>query len=964
MTDAGTPRRAGYFAGPFGLHPAAPILARLPLLPADARGGAEGLLDEGVFLASRYLGTKRVRTPRSRQSMRAYELRARFRPTPHGEFAGVTLAEIVDGSAELRLGTRHRARSNPSAAWLASAFANLLDDTTSSGVLHQLTLTAEGTAVRRGERWEVEAPSTSDHSVVQRSTVRATGVSDLIMAVCAGGTSTSGVLKAVRSRWPLANKPLVLDAIAEMIRQGFLLPDVLSGDASDDPIGGLLCVLPPAHSLREALLELRTTLAVADAYDAGQAERTRALAEARDRADRICRVERPLTVDVALDARIGVPAGLVAEAIEAAGVLWRIAPAQDPAEEFHERFADRYGHHRYVPLLEAADPVIGIGPETPPKTGAEPDSAHLALLAGLIAKAVGEHVVEVDLDEQTIVGLAGLEKKPPRSAEIYVRLIADGDQAEADGALRVAVAGCVPTAGSTLGRFALLLDHCHTEPEFDQAVIAELAVRPRMSSMRTAVPTTGFARRRIPVGVPGGREGDLSLADLMLVSDGEHLRVWSASLNVQVIPTLFSRLAPRLLPPVARLLYILGQGGATPLHRWSWGDAGAGPFQPRIRYRTSILSPARWTIPPMLIAAAIDAERWESELDRWRASCTPAPPSVVLTDHGDQQLPLLLDYSVDRALLRRYVRRGMTAVTEQFGGQGAKNAVAKGLNGCHVTELVIPLISRVAPPAVRHRAEMPARAHGVGLFHPGGPWLSLAIPTAPHLQDELLLRIVDLSREMAGSWDTWFWLRYHTNALGHHLRIRFHGRPEELGGQLLPAVAAWSAALNDQRLAGRLIVESYEQEIERYGGPRAIELVEKVFAADSCLVLNLLSEEPDGRMVAAAQVAALIVRTVAENDLSALAGRQLQRSGRQTMNRLRPIVRSADAALEELRPGSNELFAALRHRLVSYRDAVPARLRASCASSLIHMHANRALSSGDDEPLMRALAADLIALTS
>ncbi|MBR7833494.1 hypothetical protein KDL01_09470 [Actinospica durhamensis] len=108
----------------------------------------------------------------------------------------------------------------------------------------------------------------------------------------------------------------------------------------------------------------------------------------------------------------------------------------------------------------------------------------------------------------------------------------------------------------------------------------------------------------------------------------------------------------------------------------------------------------------------------------------------------------------------------------------------------------------------------------------------------------------------------------------------------------------------------------------------------------------------------------MIVRTVAERDLSALAGRQLQRSARQTMNRLRPRVRTADAAMEALRPGGEELFAALRDQLSVYRNAVPAHLRTSCASSLIHMHANRVLPSGDDEPLMRALAADLIARTS
>ena len=168
--------------------------------------------------------------------------------------------------------------------------------------------------------------------------------------------------------------------------------------------------------------------------------------------------------------------------------------------------------------------------------------------------------------------------------------------------------------------------------------------------------------------------------------------------------------------------------------------------------------------------------------------------------------------------------------------------------------------------------------------------------------------------------------------------------------------------MTEQRLAGRMIIECYEQETERYGGSAAIEYAERVFAADSRLTLALLPKDPDDRIAAAAQIAATITRIVADGEPTALARRHLQRAGRHTMNRLRPLVRSADNSGDQ-RPGGNELFSALRERLTAYRDALPAHLRANCASSLIHMHANRLLPSADDEPLIRALAADLVART-
>ncbi len=867
---------------------------------------------------------------------------------------------MTDGPARLSVGTRHRSRTNPSAAWLAATCATLLQDPHGPGILRRSTLTADATAVHRGDRWEMESRPPDGRDAIERCTVRATPVTNLIMATCAGSAQGSDVVNVVRARWPQASERVVLDVLADLARHGFLLTDLLACDVSDDPIGQLLRALASTHPVRDELSKLRRLLADADAHSPGHPERLQTLAAARDVADRVCQVERPLVVDVAIDACSAVPADLIADAVEAAGVLWQIAPRHDPAADFHRRFADRYGHHRFVPLLEAADPVIGIGTQTPCETRAEQSPDRTAALSMLIAKAIAAESIDVEIDDATITALAGPGPMPPHSTDVYVRLVADNEIAAAQGHLRLIVAGCVPTAASTLARFASLLGHHHSESGNDEVLVAELAVRSRSVSAQSVAPTTGFTRYRIPVGVPDTGEHDLKLADLLLLSDGEQVTVWSTSLNRQVLPVLYSRLAPVLLPPIARLLYILGQSGTSPWPIWTWESLAGSSFQPRVRYRDTILSPARWTLPPALITAAGTSDGWEGALDQWIADTIPTPPLTVLTNDADRQLPLTLDHLDDRQLLRRYVSRGLTAVTEPPGGQDSTTAVATGEAGRHVNELVIPLIRRIDPPANRPHAMMSARSRGKGIFHPGGPWLSLSIPTAPHLLDELVLRLADLARDLTGTWDSWFWLRYHTIDLGHHVRARFHGQPIILGGQVLPAVATWAATMSNQRLAGRMVVECYEQEIERYGGPSAIERAEKVFAIDSQLAVTLLRDGRDDRITAAAQVAATIARIVADTDLSALAGRHLDHTARQTMNRLRPRVRAQATNCDDRKPGGAEFYSALRESLIGYRSELPKDLLASCASSLIHMHANRTLASSDDEPLIRALAADLV----
>jgi thiopeptide-type bacteriocin biosynthesis protein len=91
----------------------------------------------------------------------------------------------------------------------------------------------------------------------------------------------------------------------------------------------------------------------------------------------------------------------------------------------------------------------------------------------------------------------------------------------------------------------------------------------------------------------------------------------------------------------------------------------------------------------------------------------------------------------------------------------------------------------------------------------------------------------------SGAADRWFFIRYADP--DWHVRLRFHGRPERLHAEVLPALqAAASPLLNDGRLR-RLQFDTYEREVERYGGPEGIEIAERFFHADSDAVLEIMA---------------------------------------------------------------------------------------------------------------------------
>lgn len=977
------------------------VLSRVPLRPAETDAAMpphrDGLFAEALFLASRQATTSPAARraaaacpgdasapSRGEVTRRAYELRSRWRPTPHGAFAGVATARVA-GAGEptcLLLRPGHRARTNPSGAWLAKLTDALLADPVVVGLLR---LTANNLVIHRGGKLEHEWRT-------RQVTAKATEASQLIMRICVDGAVGSDVADEVMRRWPVPDQA-VRAALVELVRAGFLLTDLLPADITDDPLGHLLRTIPRGHALTPQLRRLRRLLADADHYPVGDPARLQMLTAARDLADDVCRVERPLSLDVAADAHVVIPASLLDEATRAATALWWVTDPSVALADWHQRFVARYGPDRLVPLLEATDAAIGIGIDTHsvepgdrptgltgrPAGNTADQAADAAdrrreLLAMLVAEALTHGRTEVVLDEATLSHLAGGRRSlPAHSAEIGVRVIASHRQDLAAGRLRLAVVPPGPmVAGATIGRFAGLLPDAWPGPPADEdtALAAEIVAAACVPEGAALAPPTGFTRCRIPVGVPG-RSGDLNLTDLHLISDGRRLSCWSSRRDRRVIPVLYSRLAPALLPPIARFLQLLGSTGTPVLSGWSWGPLAAGPFQPRVRYGSTILAPARWVLPPSLTETAGDAARWGRALDAWRATALPAPPELVVTDHGDHRLPLDLRRDDDRELLRRYVRRGLSAVCEPPGGADAVQAVLTGPTGRHVLELVVPVRPRTHPnpaPASAHQRVVP-RATDEGLFLPGGPWLSVFIRAPRTCQDEILAQLEVINDGLAEHHEVCFWLRYADGAHGPHLRIRFRGDPTALGGVVLPALSRWCVDLRRQRLAGGFSIEPYDQEIERYGGLDAIAAAEWVFAADSRLTLALLTGigDPDQRIAAAAMSAAAIATAIADGDPAALDRHHLDRVARRRFETVRPQVRAAgrphDAAtLPDGMPDAAAKAWAARHTtLTAYRAVLKPAQRATCAAALTHMHANRLLGDAVAERIATALAADLLA---
>jgi thiopeptide-type bacteriocin biosynthesis protein len=221
-------------------------------------------------------------------------------------------------------------------------------------------------------------------------------------------------------------------------------------------------------------------------------------------------------------------------------------------------------------------------------------------------------------------------------------------------------------------------------------------------------------------------------------------------------------------------------------------------------------------------------------------------PRFIAVSDGDNDLPVDLDnvLSVETFVHLVKERRAVTLI-EVF--PGSDDLAVRGPEGGFAHELVIPFVRTAARPASDTPvATPPARSISEAVagvarsFPPGSEWLYAKIYTGSSTADRLLRGpIAEVVRAAlgAGAADRWFFIRYADPDF--HLRVRFHGDPEALAGSVLPALHAALAPLIDRGDVWRVTLDTYERELERYGGD-AIHHAEDIFFADSDATVRIV----------------------------------------------------------------------------------------------------------------------------
>lgn len=932
--------------------------------------------------------TEPRRLRRAVLSLASYALRWQGRATPFGLFAGIAPVRIGTAS-RVEWGGKHEVRLRADADWVAEVITRLERDPQVQG---SLKVVINNTGHLRGDRWVVPgrpADGTSAQMSPVEVTVRHSGP---VAAALEAGTVPirfEQLRDHLAATYPAATREQLGTLLAGLLEQGVLVSSLWAPMTEPDALAHLcteLIGLPSVRGLLDELGEIRDQLAQPACTEgvpvpAALLERMRAVSA-------IAPV--PVVVDTVLDCEVQIPEHVVTEAEDAVAVLHRLSahPYGYPQwRDYHRKFRARYGVGALVPVFElVADSGLGLpadylgsatGRAARPVTGR--DEKLLALVQRAMLDGSGEIVltpaVIEDLTGSTPEGPDALIPSPRAevSFEVHARSTATLDR----GAFRLVVTGAPRPGSSMAGRFAHLLTtedrsalNATYGPGDPQAVAAQLSFAPRRRRNDNVTRTAAVIEHAIPLAEHReAHESVIEPADLAVTADARQFFLVQLSTGRRVEPRVAHALEAGVNTPVlARFLAEITTARCPVYQALDFGAAAHLPYLPRVSYRRTVLSPARW----LLTAHDLQDDSWEEAFETWRHAMR-VPDHVAVMRH-DQRLPLNLTHPVHRQLLRATL--GGTRHLELREAPSPTELAWIGRSH----ELLLPLTQFTVPPA---RPAGPTLVRSTAVHLPGkSTVLHAQLFGHPARHNEVLTQHLPALLNTFGSEgvSVW-WFRRHRELArpdaDQHLALYLALPDPGAYGQAAAHLAAWADRLRRSRLLAGMSLATYEPQVGRYGHGPALDAAHAVFAADSATALAQIHSTEKAGLSPQAMAAGSMTDLAAA--FAPAAGQGLEWLVREIPHESGPLDRSLrDQALNlaDLRrtlstlPGGEAVSATWQARtdaLADYRKHLTDRDPLTVLRSLLHLHHVRSVGVDPDQEkvtnrLVRACAQRHVAL--
>ncbi|GAA4312342.1 lantibiotic dehydratase [Compostibacter hankyongensis] len=539
----------------------------------------------------------------------------------------------------------------------------------------------------------------------------------------------------------------------------------------------------------------------------------------------------------------------------------------DYLKRFSSAFTRKFDH-RWIPLLTALDPEIGVGEEVT-QTGAGASSlisdmrldfhqlssgqiewtaAHALLLDkwNTLKRAENKNFTLV-LEDQDLQRLAEPDKfRYPPSISVVFRTTGDCVFIEqAGGSTASALPGRFSPFSADLHR--CLTDIVRVEEESNPEVVFAEIAHCGDSHIANVERRNIFRKYEIPVltGSALPEEGQIAPNDLWVTVQNGEIMLWSKRLKKRVIPRLTSAFNYfRSDLPVFRFLCDLQHQGLRSNFNFElplfFPDLS---FYPRVRYRNCILSLASWHLDREDIGNLLKSDETVPGALKKAASTLWWPRYISLNKY-DNYLVFDTEKEDDLAFLGKMLKKDDKIIIKEFPFMDAASGKGSPAYDTHIRQYFTCLYHHEKIyDAVSPGLDQPATVKPViRKFLPGSMWYYFKIYCHPQRASEMLVNyILPLCKRWisAGFLNQWFFVRYGDPEF--HLRIRFNLIPVH-AGLIIRVLNQCLSPLTDSGLIRDFQVATYERELERYN-PEVMDELESCFCASAALVMKFLEND-------------------------------------------------------------------------------------------------------------------------
>ncbi|WP_164997120.1 lantibiotic dehydratase [Clostridium minihomine] len=796
------------------------------------------------------------------KSLTRYLIRASSRPTPFGTWARVGLGSWGKEDSVVIDSKKFRKKATVDELWMSYIISQLEKDL---DLLQHLDLKMNPILYPQGDR--IKNPFCSNHGllgtkdrkeVLLQSHIRKTGLIDFLAKEAKDFIPCHSLMERIANEYVGIPTELVNHTLLQLIENEILITNLHLPSFCNDPLQHVLAVLEQTNCKVDLLKDLSELQDMIKRYE-NSSPNVELLQSIYQRMSAFYQADNYLKVDAGLQFQQNILSEDIKEILENfVEKFAKLAVNQTKTKnlnQFKNKFYEKYGPNVDVPIYEVIDEKSFHGLNYFSFESEFKDSdRELAIKSVLDQKILDAYLSK---SEEIHLSLSDFDRLHLDEEELIYgssfdlnTFIFKNDQNE----YRLAIGPNVgsTSAGKMFQRFSEVYDpssyHAYNqiygkmiEKTKNNYCIAEIREAPTSGRIANIISTHKTYAHYIAMGnTEQNLEGEILLRDLAIgIQDNKQLYIKSLKTDQMVKVTTNHMLNVDLGSKIQKLLITISEEYESfPLSRIFSLYQNSYPYIPRIVFEKVILYPKMWFLfPDFFHLETLQTFEKDFMLFKERYQLD----EMLYLAEGDNRLVIDITQKEYQEYLYEILKKKQIVNLREMEDKTFQQSIVRDENQNHyLAEYVFSFVARENPKANRSTRKsclLQNTNHRYLLAENG--WIYFKLYGVDNRETEFLTKLLKPSLNQLLP-ERFFFIRYRDDQ--NHLRIRLQYRTSEEAIHSLYELTSFLCQWREKGVVGNAVFDTYELEVNRYGGTGCIEELHEVFYQDSLWVIAMLEQ--------------------------------------------------------------------------------------------------------------------------